>query len=117
MKKLISLIVLLVAVMFAQTPGTVTKSTVNTVTAVAGAVTCVLTNSVPATATGPSMVCKDSITTITQSGMVPVGSKSGTVGSFNSAGDSVTWILTQLDASSPVSYQIVANGVASTGSF
>ncbi len=96
----------------AQQPGSVTVT--NTVTAVAGAITCTLSNQAPPAFT---LACNAAGgATPTQTATPAVGATSGIVGSFNVGADAVTWIVKQENAG-VVTWQVAANGVAKVGGF
>ena len=102
------------ALAFGQAPGTITIA--SSITAVAGTVTCTVSSSIPAAAGGVHFACKDGTGSLTQDAVIPVGSTSGIVGSFNSGSDAVTWIV-QEPTAGVISWQIAANGVMKTGTF
>jgi len=95
----------------AQQPGSVTVT--NTVTAVAGAITCKLSNPAPPAFT---LACNASGATLTQSATPAVGATSGIVGRFNVGADAVTWIVKQ-ETAGVVTWQVAANGVMRAGRF
>lgn len=96
----------------AQQPGTVTVT--NTVTAVAGPITCTLSNPAPPAF---SMTCAaPGGATLKQDATPAVGATSGIVGSFNVGADAVTWIVKQ-ETAGAVTWQVGANGVMKAGSF
>jgi hypothetical protein len=115
MKLLFSL--LFAASLWAQTVGTIAVSTISTVTATAGPLVCVLTNSTPALPTGIHVACTNSGATVfTADSVVPTGTN-GLVGSFSLAGNSVTWIVNQPTGQTSFSWQMAANGVGKSGTF
>ncbi len=97
--------------LFAQTPGTVLVAL--NVTAKAGAITCVFSNAAKPTI---HTVCTAGTSNLTQDSTSAVGSTSGAVGSFQVAGDSVTWVIQQPTAGN-VTWQIAANGTMQSGNF
>lgn len=99
--------------LLAQTPGTVTETTVRTVLAVAGTVSCELSN--PASP-AIRVVCKYSTEVTTTTGTPGLGAASAMQGSSVNAGDSVTWIVQQLTVG-VYTYQIAANGTSKSGTF
>ena len=106
-----------VGIVMAQAPaGTITVS--NVVTATAGTISCILSNQSPALASGVHMVCAaGGVTRLVMDTVVAPGSTNGSVGSYTEAGASVTWILTQGTVTSPISWQVAANGVGKSGTF
>lgn len=103
---------LTLAILRAQQPGQVTVT--NTVTAVAGPITCTLSNPVPPAF---AMTCNASGgATLKQDATPAVGAMSGIVGSFNVGADAVTWIVKQ-EMAGAVTWQVAANGVMKAGSF
>lgn len=106
------------AAVYAQAPaGTVVQSTVSNVLGTAGALTCTLTNSTPVLATGVHVVCTISgAAVLVMDSVVPTGTN-GMVGSFSTAGNTITWIVNQPTGSGPYSWQMAANGIAKTGTF
>lgn len=100
----------------AQTAGTINKTTVSTISAAAGTITCTFTNQNPSLPTGVSASCKAGAAGVDQTSVVPVGNTSGIVGSFHSGLDSVTWMLRQPTAGT-VTWDIAANGVSQSGTF
>lgn len=110
------LLTLLSSVLVAQTPGTIAKTTVSTITATAGAIACTFTSQSPALPTGVALSCKAGTAGIDQTSVIPVGNTSGIVGSFHAGPDAVTWILKQPTAGT-VTWEVAANGVAQNGTF
>jgi len=107
-----SLILFFALAALAQQPGTVTVT--NTVAAVAGPITCTLSNPSPPAF---SMACTASGgATLKQDATPAIGPTSGIVGSFNVGADAVTWIVKQ-ETAGAVTWQVAANGVLKTGSF
>lgn len=103
---------------WAQTPpGTVTSTSAATVTAATVTVTCVMTNSSPALPSGVHVVCKIAGNTVLTMDSVVGAATNGVVGSFTNAGDTITWLLTQLAGQTLISWQMVANGVSKAGTF
>lgn len=100
----------------AQTPGTIAKVTVSTISATAGVVSCTFTSQSPALPTGVAVSCKAGTAALDQTSVIPVGNTSGIVGSFHAGPDAVTWVLKQPTAGS-VTWEIAANGVAQSGTF
>lgn len=100
----------------AQTPGTIAKTTVSTVTATAGTVSCTFTSQSPALPTGVGINCKSGTASLSQTSVVPTGNTSGIVGSFNVGPDAITWLLTQPTAG-VVTWEIAANGSSRSGTF
>ena len=98
----------------AQTTGTVTVTTLRTVTATAGPVTCTFTNPAPPAF---QMECKvNGVVRLTQNATPAVGAASGVVGSYVESGENISWIVTQPTAG-VVNWDIAANGVRQTGTF
>lgn len=110
------LLALLALPLMAQTPGAINKTTISTISASAGTVSCTFTSQSPALPTGVSVSCKAGAAGLDQTSVVPVGNTSGIVGSFHSGSDAVTWMLTQPVAGS-VSWEIAANGTSQKGTF
>lgn len=105
----------------AQAPaGSVTQTTVLTVTAVApaaastGQLTCQFSNSQKPTV---HVVCSQSGGTVLTMDATPaVGATAGVVGSLNLSGNAITWIVQQPTAGN-VTWQVAANGTAGNGTF
>lgn len=125
MKKYLTLFLFLLlgASCFAQN-GTVVKVSNTVVTATAGNVQCTLTGAVPQAATGIHRTCSVAgANYATEDAVIPVGSPNGIQGSFNAPGGSITYLLLQPAAGSPVTYSVTATptvGVSSgaiTGNF
>ncbi|MBK8200293.1 MAG: hypothetical protein IPK75_18255 [Acidobacteria bacterium] len=103
---------LMIPISTAQQPGSVTVT--NTVTAIAGPITCTLSNPAPPAF---SMTCSaPGGATLKQDATPAVGATSGIVGSFNVGADAVTWIVKQ-ETAGAVTWQVGANGVMKAGSF
>lgn len=112
------LLLLLSGVLWSQTGGSVTETSLKTVTAAAGtgstAVICVFTN--PATPTVHTECRIGAALVLTQDSTPAVGATNGAVGSFVNAGNSVTWMVQQPSAGN-VTWQIAANGTMKSGTF
>lgn len=106
------LLVLFISTLVAQQPGSVTVT--NTITAVAGPVTCTLSNPSPPAF---SMACSAGSGALMKQDATPaIGPASGIAGSFNVGPDAVTWIVKQ-EVAGTVTWQVSANGVLKTGNF
>jgi len=116
LKRLI-VIPLLAAIACAQS-GTVTRTSITTVTATAinggSTMICIATNpALPAL----HLVCSvNGVVRLTEDVTVQVGAGVGSVGSYVEAGNTVTWQFTQPTASN-FAYDVAANGVHNTGNF
>ena len=104
----------------AQAAGTVTQTTVLSVTAVApaaagtGQLTCVFSNPAKPTV---HVVCSQAGGTILSMDATPaVGATAGVVGQLNLSGNTITWIVQQPTAGN-VTWQVAANGTAGNGTF
>jgi len=106
------LFLFIITTLAAQQPGSVTVT--NTVTAVAGPVTCTLSNPSPPAF---SMMCSAGSGALMKQDATPaIGPTSGIVGSFNVGPDAITWIVKQ-EVAGTVTWQVSANGVLKTGTF
>lgn len=107
---------LLVLSAWAQTAGTIAKTTISTISATAGVVSCTFTSQQPALPTGVAVSCKAGTAILDQTSVIPVGNTSGIVGSFHSGSDAITWILKQ-PTTGVVTWEVAANGVSQSGTF
>jgi hypothetical protein len=110
------LLALMATSAMAQTAGTISTTTVSTITAAAGAVSCTFTSQVPALPSGVTIACRAGTAALDQASVVPAGNTSGIVGSFHVGADAVTWMLKQV-AAGGVSWEISANGATQKGTF
>ena|ERR1035437_6470555 len=113
------LIFLASVIAFGQTTpaGTVAQSTLSNVVGTAGTLTCTLTNSSPALPSGVHVMCSISgAAVLTMDSVVPTGTN-GMVGSFGSAGNTITWIVNQPAQASTFAWQMAANGASKQGTF
>lgn len=115
--KILGLWIVCSLLLLAQTAGTISVVSSNTVTAIAGSVTCTFTSSSPALPTGVHTVCSASTSKLTQDSVVAPGSINGITGQVNNGTDALTWILTQPLDGSLVHYAIAANGTQKSGDF
>jgi hypothetical protein len=105
------------SVLLAQTPGTVSQSTVSNVVGTAGPVVCTLTNSSPALPSGVHVVCTNAGAVVLTLDAVVVPGTNGLAGHFGVGGDSVTWLVNQPSGQTMFSWQMAANGVSKQGAF
>lgn len=110
------LFVILAVVARAQSPGSFTRTTVNTIAATAGALTCTFANQVPASPAGTHVECIAGSTSLKQDSVLAPTPASGQVGSFHSGPDAITWVFT-LSTSGIVNFQLAANGQINSGTF
>lgn len=97
--------------------GTVTQSTISTVTAVAGTVTCTLSNTNPVLASGIHAECKIGANKVLVMDSVIPSGNNGIVGSFSDSGNIVTWLVNQPTGQTNYSWQMAANGASKSGTF
>lgn len=110
-------VLILTASLAAQTAGTVAQNTVSNVVGTAGTLVCTLTNSAPALPTGVHFACTSAgASVLTLDSVVPTGAN-GTQGSLGLAGNIITWMVNQPTGQTTYAWQMVANGVAKTGTF
>ena len=121
MSRLACLLLLLPAAWLqAQAAGSVTQTTVLTVTAAAPAaagssqLTCQFSN--PSKPTVHVVCSQNGGQVLTMDATPAVGATSGVVGSLNLSGNAITWIVQQTTAGN-VTWQIAANGTAGQGTF
>jgi hypothetical protein len=97
--------------------GTVAQSTLSNVVGTAGTLVCTLTNSSPTLPSGVHVMCSISgAAVLTIDSVVPTGTN-GMVGSFGSAGNTITWIVNQPAGQTAYAWQMAANGTSRQGTF
>jgi hypothetical protein len=116
--KTILMLLLAAICSLAQSPvGTVTLSTTSSVVGTAGAVVCTLSNTTPTLPSGVHVACTiGGASVLVMDSVVPTGTN-GMVGSFGSAGNTVTWLVNQPTGQTSYAWQMAANGVLKTGTF
>lgn len=114
-------LLLLAAVAFGQqTPGTVTSNSVSNIIATAGTISCTLTNTTPALASGVHVTCTVSGALVLSMDVVVAAGTNGSLGSFTTGGvggDIVTWQVNQVAGQPLITWTMNANGVGKSGTF
>jgi len=102
---------------FAQSTGTITTSSVTSVTGTAGPVVCTLTSTTPAPASGVHVTCTSSgVLALTMDAVIAPGTN-GMVGGFTVGLNTVSWLVTKPSTSEPYTWQMAANGKGASGVF